>query len=88
VKSIEAKFPSESAVSVCGSQCAFGGSKVACSVAHIRRNFGWLPDSIKHLESQGLSLQESMDVIKNSSGMLSVVKGEAGENVFTNCRKC
>jgi hypothetical protein len=46
-------------------------------------NFGWLPDDIKRLETQGLPLQESMDVMKNASGNLSDVRGEAGENVST-----
>jgi hypothetical protein len=39
---------------------------VACSIAYILRNFGWLPEGIKHLETQGLSVQESMDIMTNA----------------------
>jgi hypothetical protein len=78
VKSIVAQFPSESAVSVHKSQNAFSEPKVACSTAYIRRNFGWLPESVQRLQTQGLPLQESMDIMKNASEKLRVVKGEAG----------
>jgi hypothetical protein len=83
VKSIVGKFPPESAVSVRESQGAFSDPKVACSIACIRSNFGWLPENVKHLETQGLPLQESMDIMKNASEKLSDVKGEAGESVST-----
>jgi hypothetical protein len=56
---------------------------VACSTPCIRSNFGWLLESIKRLETQGLPLQESMDTMKNASEKLSVVKKEAGESVST-----
>jgi hypothetical protein len=84
VKSVVAKFPSESAVSVAGSQSAFSDSKVACLIVYIRSNFGWLPKSIKRLETQVLPPQESMDIMKNASGKLSVVKRKDGESVCTN----
>jgi hypothetical protein len=45
---------------------AFSDPK-ACSIAYIRSNFGWLPESIKRLETHGLPLQESVDVMKNAS---------------------
>jgi hypothetical protein len=83
VKSVVAKFPSESAVSVRESQSAFSDLKVARSIAYIRSNFVWLPESIKRLEAQGFPLQESVDIMKNTSEKLSVVKGEAGESVTT-----
>jgi hypothetical protein len=54
---------------------------VACSIAYIRSNFRWLQESIKRLATQGLLLQESMDIIKNASEKLSAVKGEAGESI-------
>jgi hypothetical protein len=82
VKSIVTKFPPESAVSVCESQSAFSYRKVACSIAYIRSNFGWLLESIKRLENQGLPLQEPMDIMKNASEKLNVVKGVAGESVY------
>jgi hypothetical protein len=83
VKSIVAKLPSESAVSLCESQSAFSDPKVAYSIAYIRSNFGWLRESTKRLETQGLPLQGSMDIMKNASEKLSAVKGEAGESVST-----
>jgi hypothetical protein len=58
VKLIVAKFPSEPVVSVRESQRAFTDPKVACSVAYIRSNFDWFPESIKCLETQGVSLQD------------------------------
>jgi hypothetical protein len=67
VKSVVTKFPSESALLVHESQSAFSNLKVVCSVAYIQSNFGWLPEIIKRLETQGLSLQESMDIMKNAS---------------------
>jgi hypothetical protein len=45
---------------------------VACSVVYIRSNFGWLPENIKRLETQGRLLQESMEIMKNASEKLSV----------------
>jgi hypothetical protein len=51
VKLIVAKFPSEPAVSMHESQSALSDPKVACSIAYIRSNFGWLPESIKRLET-------------------------------------
>jgi hypothetical protein len=57
VKSIVAKFPSESAVSVHESQSACSDPKVACLIDYIQSNFGWLPESVKRLETQGLPLQ-------------------------------
>jgi hypothetical protein len=76
VKLIVAKFPTEFAVSVCESQSAFSHPKVAYSNAYTRNNFSWLPESIKRLKSQRL-------LMKIASNKLSVVKGEAGENVST-----
>jgi hypothetical protein len=67
VKSIVAKFPSESAVSVREFQSAFSDPEVASSIAYIRSNFFWHPEVIKCLETQGLPLQESMDIMKNAS---------------------
>jgi hypothetical protein len=83
VKSIVAKFPSESALSVRESQSAFSNPKVACSIAYIRSNFGWLLERIKRSETQGLPLQESMDIMRNASEKFSVLKGEADESVST-----
>jgi hypothetical protein len=83
VKSIVTKFPSESVVSVRESQSAFSDPEVACSIAYIRSNFGLLPENIKRLETQGLPLQESMDIMKSASEKHSVVEGEAGESVST-----
>jgi hypothetical protein len=83
VKSIVAKFPSESAVLVHESQSTFNDPKVACSIAYIRSKCGWLPESIKRLETQGLPLQESMDMKKIENEKLSVVKRDAGESVST-----
>jgi hypothetical protein len=64
LKSIVAKFPSESAVSVRESQSAFRDPEVACSIAYIRSNIFWLPESVKRLETQDLPLQESVDIMK------------------------
>jgi hypothetical protein len=46
-----AKFQSESAVSVRESKRAFNDPEVACSIAYIRSNFGWLPEVIKRSET-------------------------------------
>jgi hypothetical protein len=72
VKPIVAMFP---AALVHESQNEFSNPKVACSIAYIRNNFGWLPQSIKHLDTQGLPLQESMDIMKNENEKFSVMKG-------------
>jgi hypothetical protein len=47
VKSVVAKFPSESAVSERESQNAFCEPEVACSIAYIRSNFTWLLENIR-----------------------------------------
>jgi hypothetical protein len=78
VKLVVAQFPSESAVSVHESQSAFSDPKVACSVVNILTNFSYLPEIINCLETQELPLQESMDIMKNASEKLNVVKGESG----------
>jgi hypothetical protein len=56
---------------------------VTCSTTYIRSNFGFLLESKKRLETQGLPLQESTDITKNASEKLSAVKGEVGESVST-----
>jgi hypothetical protein len=53
VTSIVAKSPYESIVSVHESQSAFSDPNVACSIAYIQISFISLPESIKHLETQG-----------------------------------
>jgi hypothetical protein len=88
VKSILARFPSESAVWVLESQSAFSNPKVACSVAYIWSNFGWLLESIKRLELQGFPLQESMDIMKNANEKLNVVKGRLVKVCPPSCRWC
>jgi hypothetical protein len=65
------------------SKSAFSDPEVTCSITYFRRNFDWLPESIKRLETHGLPLQESTDRMKNASEKLSVVNGEAGERVST-----
>jgi hypothetical protein len=52
-------FHAESDVSVRESQTAFSEPEIACSIAYVRSNFGWIPDSIKKLETTRLSMQES-----------------------------
>jgi hypothetical protein len=64
VKSIVARSPSESAVSVRESQSAFSDPKMVCSIAYILRNFGSFPESIKRSETQGLPLQEFITMLK------------------------
>jgi hypothetical protein len=62
---------------------------VACSIAYIRSNFGWLPESIqvKRLETQGLPLQESMDIMKNVSEKFGLVKGRLVKVCPPSCRQ-
>jgi hypothetical protein len=52
-------------------------AEVTCSVAYIRENFGWLPEGIKRLETRGLAVEESVDMMKN-----------AGEKERPTCRRC
>jgi hypothetical protein len=84
VKSIVARFPSQSVVLMRKSQSAFRDPKVACSTAYIRSNFGWLPDSTKRLGTQRFPTQESMDIMKNGSEELKAVDKEADESACTN----
>jgi hypothetical protein len=88
VKSIVAKFPSECAVSVREPQNAFSDPKVACSIYYIRRNFGWLPKSTRRLGTQILPLQKSMDIMKNASEKLGVVKGRLVKVCPPSFRRC
>jgi hypothetical protein len=48
----------------------------------VHSNFGWIPHSIKKMETAGLSLQESMDILENAEVKLSAVQGETGEKVY------
>ncbi|KAJ4451509.1 hypothetical protein ANN_02973 [Periplaneta americana] len=81
VKSILEMFSSQSALSVHEAQAAFREPNMKCSLAYITSNFGWIPEKIKKLESSGLSLQESMDILEDVKQKLSTVKGEVGINV-------
>jgi hypothetical protein len=83
VKSVVATFHAQSAVAVRESQAAFSEPKIACSMACVCSNCAWIPDSIKKLETTGLSLQESMDILENAEVKLSAVRGETGEKVYT-----
>jgi hypothetical protein len=47
-------------------------------------NFGWLPESMKCLETQRLPLQESMEVMKNAHEKHNADIWESGESVSTN----
>jgi hypothetical protein len=55
VKSIVAKFPTESAVSVRESQSALSDPEGACSIAYVRSNFGWFPEEYKTFGNPGTS---------------------------------
>jgi hypothetical protein len=81
VKSVVATFHAESAVAVRESQTAFSEPKIACSMAYVRSNFAWIPDSNKKLETTGHFLQESIDILENED-TLSAVRGETGEKVY------
>jgi hypothetical protein len=82
VKSVVATFHAESAVAVRESQTAFSEPEIACSMAYFRSNFDWIPDSIKTLETTGLSLHECMGILGNAEVKLSVVRGETGEKGY------
>jgi hypothetical protein len=46
-------------------QGALSDPSMTCSIAYTGNNFGWFPEiRIKHLETQGLLLQEFMGTIK------------------------
>jgi hypothetical protein len=68
VKSVVATFHAETAVAVRESQTTFSEH-----MAYVRSNFGWIPHSIKKLETTGLSLQESMDILENAEVKVGAV---------------
>jgi hypothetical protein len=72
----------QSAVAVRKPQTAFREPEIACSTAYVRSNIGWIPDSIKKLETTGLSLQESMGFLENAEVKLSAVRGKIGEKDY------
>jgi hypothetical protein len=82
VKSVFATFLPESAVAVRETQTAFNEPEKACSMIYVRSNFGWIPESIKKLETTGLSLQESMGILENAEVKLCAVRGEIGEKAY------
>jgi hypothetical protein len=51
-------------------------------MAYIHSNFGSIPHSIKKLETTGLSLQESMDILENAEVKLSAARGETGDKIY------
>jgi hypothetical protein len=57
---------------------------IQCCMAYIHSNFGWIPHSIKKLETTELSLQKSMDSLENAEVKLSAVWGETSKKI---CRK-
>jgi hypothetical protein len=70
MKSVVATFHAESSVAVHEYQTAFSEPKIACSMAYVRSDFGWIADSIKKLETTGLYLQESMGILENADLVL------------------
>lgn len=83
VKSVVETLSPDSAVSVSESLSAFNNSKVICSVSYIKTHFGWLPDSIKKLETAGLTLQEAIGIVEEAVNKLNAVQGEVGDKVST-----
>ena len=50
-------------------------------MGYIKSNFGLIPENIEKLETVGLSLMESMDIIRDVENKLSAVRGSVGEKV-------
>lgn len=49
----------------------------------VYQNTFWLPDSIKKLETAGLTLQEAMGITEEPVNKLNAVQGEVGDKVST-----
>lgn len=81
VKSVVTSFPAESGAAVRESQNAFNEPGVECSLSYIVSNFGWIAKSIKKLETPGLSLKESMNIIEDAEMKLNTVQGETGMKI-------
>ena len=56
-------FDATEAASIFKSQQAFNNNTVAQHLAHIQANFSVLPSSITKLETQGLTLGQSLDIL-------------------------
>jgi hypothetical protein len=51
-------------------------------MAYIHSNVGWIARTIKKLETTGLSIQESVNILENSEVKLSVLRGETDEKIY------
>ncbi|KAJ4427020.1 hypothetical protein ANN_26819 [Periplaneta americana] len=72
----------KSAVSVRETQSAFSDSKVQCQLAYIQSNFGFIADSIIKLETRGMPLKTSLDIVEDVKSKLSAVEGIVGIGVM------
>ncbi|KAJ4438294.1 hypothetical protein ANN_14233 [Periplaneta americana] len=84
VKSVIDSFPGKSAVSVREAQSAFSESKVQCQLAYIPSNFGFIADNIIKLETRGMPLNTSLDIVEDVKSKLSAVEGIVGIGVMKN----
>lgn len=82
VKSVIDSFPGKSAVSVRDAQSAFSDSEVQCQLAYIQSNFGFIADSILKLETRGMPLKKSLDIVEDVKSKLSAVEGTVGIEVM------
>ena len=69
------------------SQEAFGNSSIMQNLAYIKCNFSVIPSAIKKLETQGLSLADSLDVIGEVKTQIYRAKGDVGQAVKNKLNK-
>ena len=70
---------SDDAASIRLSQESFGNPIVPQNLAYILSNFSILPNAIKKLETQGLSLAQSLDLLSEVKEKISQTEGIVGQ---------
>ena len=62
-------------------QVLFSDPQIEGKLACIKSNFAFLPEAITHLEKSGMTLDNSIELIRKAEDCLKNVKGELGDTV-------
>jgi hypothetical protein len=81
LKKLFSQFPPSDAAAIQKSVEAFNQVNVAQNLAYIQSHFAIIPDSITKLETKGMPLSESLNVLLMVKNALESAPGEIGQKV-------
>lgn len=74
-------FDSIDAAAIGRAKELFNDKRIAQQLAYINSNFSILPDAIRRLEAQGLTLAEALNILNEVKQALAAATGEIGEKI-------